>query len=194
MKRTKILLAAILGLSAALATLQASAQGFYIGASFGSSDFDKGNVIPDLMTTGNVDGKDSGTKLFGGYQVNRNLGLELAYADLGKTNYGPGSSGPCSVTNGTVKASGFNFSAVGTLPLNPSFDLFGKIGFYAWEAKANDTTCGAPFSDKATGTDLSYGVGATYNLTKNFGIRAEWEQYKAVDDISLLSIGVAYKF
>jgi hypothetical protein len=31
-------------------------------------------------------------------------------------------------------------------------------------------------------------------MTKNFGIRAEWEQFKAVDNISLLSVGVAYKF
>jgi hypothetical protein len=34
----------------------------------------------------------------------------------------------------------------------------------------------------------------SYNFTKNFGVRAEWERFKAVGDIDLLSIGVVYKF
>lgn len=193
MKATKMFAAAVLGLSASLAVSQASAQGFYIGGSFGTSDIDDGNAIPGLITSGSVDGKDTGTKFFGGYQFSRNLGLELAIVDLGKASYS-GTFLGLPVTGGTVKTSGLNFSAVGTWPLNANFDFFGKVGFFNWESKASDVTGGVPFSGKEDGTDLSFGLGVTYNMTKNFGIRAEWEQFKAVDNISLLSVGVAYKF
>jgi OOP family OmpA-OmpF porin len=185
--------AAVLGLGALMAVSQASAQGFYIGGSVGESDADEGNAIPDLITSGPFDGKDSGMKFFGGYQFNQNLAVELAYVDLGKATYS-GTFGGSLVTGGSVKTSGLNASVVGILPLNPSFSLFAKAGLFAWESKAKDVTGGAPFSGKDDGGDLSFGFGGAYNLTKNFSLRAEWEQFEAVDKISLLSVGVAYKF
>lgn len=193
MRARKMFAAAVLGLGALMAVSQASAQGFYIGGSVGESDADDGNAIPDLITSGPFDGKDSGMKFFGGYQFNQNLAVELAYVDLGKATYS-GTFGGSPVTGGSVKTSGLNASVVGTLPLNPSFSLFAKAGMFAWEAKARDITGGAPFSDKDDGADLSFGFGGAYNLTKNFSLRAEWEQFEAVDKISLLSVGVAYKF
>jgi len=193
MKARNLFAAAVLGLGALMAVSQASAQGFYIGGSVGESDADEGNAIPDLITSGPVDGKDSGMKFFGGYQFNQNLAVELAYVDLGKATYS-GTFGGSPVTGGSVKTSGLNASVVGTLPLNPSFSLFAKAGLFTWEAKARDTTGGLPFSGKEDGGDLSYGFGGAYNLTKNFSLRAEWEQFEAVDKISLLSVGVAYKF
>jgi OOP family OmpA-OmpF porin len=193
MRARKVFAAAVLGLGALMAVSQASAQGFYIGGSVGESDADEGNAIPDLITSGPVDGKDSGMKFFGGYQFNQNLAVELAYVDLGKATYS-GTFGGSPVTGGSVKTSGLNASVVGTLPLNPSFSLFAKAGMFSWEAKARDVTGGTPFSGKEDGGDLSFGFGGAYNLTKNFSLRAEWEQFEAIDKISLLSVGVAYKF
>ncbi len=93
-----------------------------------------------------------------------------------------------------MKTSGLNISAVGTIPLGSGFALFGKAGLFAWESEANDVTGGVPFSGKEDGTDLSFGIGASYDFTKNFAIRAEWERFKAVGDIDLLSVGIVYKF
>lgn len=193
MNASRLLAAAVLSLGALLAASQASAQGFYIGGSIGQSDADDGNAIPDLITSGTVDGSDTGFKFFGGFQFNQNLGLELAYVDLGEATYSGNFLG-APVTGGSVETTGFNVSAVGTVPVNPSFSLFGKVGFFMWEAKARDITAGAPFSGSEDDVDLSFGFGAAYHLNKNFSVRAEWEQFEAVDSISLLSIGVAYKF
>ena len=194
MKPRKMFAAALLGLGALLAVPQASAQGsLYFGASVGETDADDGNAVPALITSGTVDGSDSGMKLFGGFQFNPNLGLEMAYIDLGKATYSGTFSG-IPVTGGSVETTGFNFAVVGTWPVNPSFSLFGKLGLLIWEAEANDVTGGLPFSGTDDGTDISIGIGGSYNLTKNFSIRAEWEQFEAVDKISLLSIGVAFKF
>ena len=192
MRATKMFAAAVLVLSGLFAVSQASAQGFYIGGSVGQSDMDDGNTT-GLITSGSVDGSDTGYKIFGGYEFNKHFGLELAYVDLGKASYS-GTFFGAPVTGGTVETWGLNFSAVGTLPLGSNFALFGKVGFFTWESKASDVTGGVPFSGKDDGTDVSYGLGASYNFTKNFGIRAEWERFKAVGDIDLLSIGVVYKF
>lgn len=180
--------------SGVIAAPLALAQGqFYVGGSAGKSDFDDGNAIPDLITSGTVDGSDSGLKIFGGYQFNKNLAVELAYVDLGKANYS-GTFFGAPVTGGSVDTTGLNFSAVGIIPLSPSFELFGKVGVFFWEAKARDTTAGMPFSGKDDGTDLSVGIGASYNINRNLSVRGEWEMFKAVDNISLLSLGIAFKF
>ena len=193
MRATKLLAAAVLVLSGLVATSQAFAQGFYIGGSVGQSDTDN-SITSGLITSGTVDGTDTGYKLFGGYQFNQHFGLELAYVDLGKVSYS-GSSGAAPVTGGKVETSGINFSAVGTLPLNPSFALFGKIGVFVWDAKASDVTGGAPFSATDDGTDVSYGIGASFNITKNISARAEWERFKLdSSDADLLSIGIVFRF
>jgi len=193
MKATTIIAAAVLAWSGLTVASQASAQGFYIGGAVGKTEHDEGNAIPDLITSGSVDGSDSGFKIFGGYQFNPYFGLELAWVDLGKAGYS-GTFLGTPVTGGSVETSGLNFSAVGTWPLGSGFALFGKAGVFAWEAKANDVTGGLPFSAKEDGGDVSFGVGANYDFTKNFAIRAEWERFKAVDTIDMLSVGLVYKF
>lgn len=194
MKSLRQTAAAVLMLSSLFAASQASAQGFYIGGSVGKSDIDDEIAIPALITSGSVDGTDTGFKIFGGYQFNQNFGVELAYVDLGKATYSGDFFGT-PVAGGKVELWGINISAVGTLPLNPSFAVFGKVGLFSWEAKASDVTGGVPFSAKDDGADISYGIGASYNFTKNFSARAEWEFFNTdAADASLLSIGLVYNF
>ena len=166
----------------------------YAGASFGKSDIDSSIAIPDLITSGTVDGKDTGFKIYGGLQFNQYFGLEVAYVDLGKATYS-GTFFGLPVTGGKVDVSGVNLSAVGTYPLNPSFALFGKLGLFGWNTKASDVTGGLPFSGKDNGTDVSFGLGFGYNFTKSLSARVEWERFKAVEaDIDLLSGGIVFKF
>ena len=166
---------------------------FYLGASAGASDIDD-KMTTGLITSGPVDGSDSGTKLFGGYRFGRNLALELAYVDLGKLSYSGDFSGT-PVTGGKVKVSGLNTSLVATHQATPKLGLFAKAGLYAWDAKATDVTGGAPFSAKDDGADLSFGVGADYFFTKNVGARVEWEHFELDPGrASLLSAGLIVKF
>ncbi len=185
--------AAVLVFGALVAASQASAQGLYLGGSVGKSDVDE-SITSGLITSGSVDGKDTGYKIFGGYQFNQNFGVEVGYVDLGKVTYS-GFSGASPVTNGKVDVSGLSISAVGTLQLNPSFGLFGKIGILDWKLKASDITGGVPFSDKATGSDVAFGFGVSYKITRNVSARAEWERFKFdSENANFLSIGIAYSF
>lgn len=192
MKTRKVLVASALVLSGLLAATQASAQAF-VGGSLGQTDIDE-EIATGLITSGSVDGKDTGFKVFGGYMFNRNFGIEGAYVDLGEVSYSGDFFGS-PVTGGKIEVTGFNIAALGSYPVNEQFSLFGKIGLLVWEAEASDTTGGVPFSAKTDGTDISFGLGVSYNFTRSLGVRAEWERFKLDDaDADLLSIGIVWRF
>ena len=192
MKVGKFMAASALALSGALAAAQASAQAF-IGGSIGQSDMDE-EIAAGLITSGTVDAKDTGYKIFGGYMFNRHFGIEGAYVNLGEVSYSGDFFGS-PVTGGKVEVSGFNVSALGALPINEQFSVFGKIGLFLWDAEASDITGGAPFSAKEDGTDVSFGIGVNYHFTRNLGVRAEWEMFTTDEaDATLLSVGVVWRF
>jgi OOP family OmpA-OmpF porin len=199
MRVTRLLAVTALALGGLMTASQASAQayrpatGFYAGGSVGGTSFES-DIARGLLTSGRVDTSDTGFKLFGGYELNRNFALEVAYVDLGKASYS-GFAGPDPVTGGKVEVTGLNLSAVGSWPLAGNVDVFGKIGFFSWEDKASDVTAGSPFSDKIDGTDLTYGFGASFHITRNVSARVEWERFR-VDETNadLFSVGALIRF
>lgn len=191
-KTRNVLACSVLALAGSLAATQASAQAF-VGGSFGQSDIDE-EITTGLIDSGTVDGKDTGWKIFGGYMFNRHFGVELAYVNLGEVSYS-GTFGGAPVTGGKVEVTGFNIAALGSYPISEQFSVFGKLGLFMWDAEASDTTGGVPFSDTADGTDISLGIGISYNFTRNLALRAEYEMFKPdVADANLLSIGAVWKF
>ena len=174
---------------------QAPAQSF-LGASIGQSEIgEEATRELALITSGTVDGKDTAWKIFGGYMFNRHFGFESAYVRLGDVSYS-GVFSSLAVTGGKLEVSGFNVAAIGNLPLNERFSVFGKIGVFFWEAEANDTTASiGAFSVADEGSDVSFGVGVGYEFTRNLGVRAEWELFKAAEaDVTLVSIGFLWRF
>lgn len=156
--------ATLLALAAASTpALSQQDAGWYGGLGIGQSEFKDGCT----GLTG-CDDKDTAFNIFGGYQFNQNLGAELGYTDLGEV----------SAAGAGVEAKGFELTAVGTLPINQQFAVYGKLGFYRWDVDASAP--GASFSE--TGTDPTYGVGVKYNLTRNFALRAHWQRYQDLGD------------
>ena len=200
---------ALVILSGLLIAQQASARGpFYVGASAGRSDIDNEIVFPGLITSGTADGKNTGYKIFGGYEFNPYFGVEISLVDLGKVKYS-GSYVGFPVTGGKVDVVGLNSSAVGIVPVNESFSLFGKLGIFAWEASWSEFSGGVPTKAQDNGADLSIGAGFIFNFTKNFSARLEWERFKAGGGedyntgfpnltssakIDFLSLGFLFKF
>ncbi|HSA70435.1 MAG TPA: outer membrane beta-barrel protein [Burkholderiales bacterium] len=192
MQIRKALAACALLLSGALTASHAYAQ-FFVGGSIGQSDIDD-EITAGLITSGTVDGKDTAWKILGGYMFNRHFGVEAAYVNLGEVSYS-GAFGLLPVTGGKVELTAFNVSALGALPINEQFSLFGKIGFFGWEAEASDTTGGVPFSAEDDGTDISFGVGVMFNFTPSFGVRAEYEFFQTdIGDAGLISVGALWRF
>jgi OmpA-OmpF porin, OOP family len=162
--KKKLVATAVLAAAMALPTF-ASAQargadtGFYVGGDVGQLDLDGAD-------------KDTGFRILGGYQINRNFSAELGYSML--------------YDKDDVDVSAWELVGVGKLPLNNNFSLIGKLGFAMWEVEA--------FGEKADGTDLTYAVGVQYDVSRNLGIRAQWQRYDVEGDADLLSVGLVYRF
>lgn len=197
------------GMASSWAT--AEDAGWYVGASVGQSmaEIDNARISRSLLASGftgvsiSDDERDIGYKLFGGYQFNRIFSLEGGYFDLGNFGY-TATTMPAGSLNGSIKLGGLNFDAVGTLPLTEKFSLLGRAGVNYAQAKDSFSGSGAvnPTNPSARKRDQNYkvGVGAQYDFTKSFGMRAEAERYRIDDavgnkgDIDLISLGVVYRF
>lgn len=189
----------VFGLAAATFALPAAAQlratGLYLGGSLGQAkakDFCNG-----LSGTGvSCDDKDTAWKLFAGYQFHPNVAVELGYADLGKAK----ASDPTAEVSD--EATAWDLTAVGSWPVANQFSIYGRFGFYRSEVKSKVSISGfGSASDDKTTTDITFGLGARYDITRNLGIRAEWQRYNDVKDafdtksnVDVLSIGALYRF
>jgi OOP family OmpA-OmpF porin len=188
MKRTAIALA----LTLAAGTAAAQEAGFYLGASVGQSKVSNGGCEG---ASGGITCEDTDTafKVFGGYQFNRNIALELGYSDrlakLSASGFG---------TSAEVTVSAFEIVAVPSLPLSENFSLYGKVGVYAASTEAR-SSFGATADDSNTGGTI--GLGVAYHFNKNITARADWQRYAKVGgdnvgeaDIDTLNIGLLFRF
>jgi OOP family OmpA-OmpF porin len=192
---------AILGLASAMAFVgPAFAQdtGFYLGGALGQTSVDL-----DCTGTTSCDDEDSSWRIFGGYQFNKHLALEFGYADLGESTASV--SVPPFIATGTLEATVWDLVAVGSLPIADRFSIFGKIGLYRADTDFSVTVPGlGSASESDSNTDLTYGVGARYDFTRNLGVRLEWQRYQDVggeffgetaeSDVDVISVAVIWKF
>jgi OOP family OmpA-OmpF porin len=194
---------ALIALLAATAVTPALAGDFYVVGSVGQSSFDvdKGRADGLLTAAGytgvntSVDKNDTAYKAQVGYQFNQYFAVEGGYINFGKAQYRGTITG--GIVKADIEASGFNIDAVGILPINESFSLFGKLGVIDAKVELVGTS-----SVSATKWKPTYGVGATYNVNKQLGIRVEYEQFSKLgdsnktgeSDVNVISAGVAYKF
>ena len=159
--------------------------GGYIGAGIGLASID---VCGDLIAAGatSCDDEDTGFKIFGGYDFNENIGIEGGYTDYGELTASDG------ITTVTAELTAFAISGKGAIPLNDNISVFGKLGVAFWDAEASASGFGSADADD---TDLTYGIGAEFDVNETFGVRGEWERLDADgEDVDLLSISAILKF
>jgi OOP family OmpA-OmpF porin len=182
--------AAVLGTSQAAAQLQIS--GAYLGGSLGQMKAD--DACRGIAGGVSCDDDDTAWRLFGGYQLNRNLAVELGFADLGKVEARAGG------INASADLEAWDLVGLGMLPLG-NFSLYGKAGAYRGEVKARANTAFLSGSAKETTTDFTFGLGARYDFSRNFAVRAEWQRYNDMggddvgeSDVDVMSVGLQYTF
>jgi len=216
MLRKSLLAVLVSGLMVTAAQAADNQVNGYLFGSVGKADADTPDFIRDLdrelngigsvaavAFNSDYDGKDTAFKVGAGVQLNRYVGLEFQYIDLGSANY------KAELTDGfdTLSAKidgdtdGFGANLVGTLPLE-RFKLFGKLGYHQLETKAKQKVSlvgvdSFSESDSTTEWVTSFGVGASYAFTPQVELVAEYEQYSDVADeydVDFGSIGLRYNF
>lgn len=162
------------------AALPAAAQdtGVYVGAALGAANARQ--VCANAI--GGCDENETSVRLFGGYQLNRNLGVEGGYHYFG--TFSRGSRG--------LVSNALDVVAVGSWPFTKEFSVYGKAGGYLAR------TSSAPASEDNSG--FVYGVGAAWALSREWSVRGELQRYNNVGggglgfntDIDVLSAAIVW--
>lgn len=201
-RKTALIVGCLLSLAAPAAYAQSDLKlqldpGFYVGLGVGRAE------AKDFCTSfgGACDAKDVTWNIFAGYQINRYFAVELGYNNFGDatTSGFTGGGAPATLT---AETTAIELVGVATVPLTDAFSLYAKAGVYRSDTDLNGTgaAVGAA-SDKETGG--TFGLGAQYNINRNFAARLEWQRYMGVvsnflgtadGDIAVLRLTTRYKF
>ncbi|HXS91770.1 MAG TPA: outer membrane beta-barrel protein [Steroidobacteraceae bacterium] len=182
-KRLGLTALAALALMAATAAQADTQPGFYAGAGIGSTK------VGDDDLSG-VDDSDTGFKIFGGYTFTENWGVEVSYFDFGEASVSAGNS------SASVGITGLSASAVGRLPVNDMFAVYGKLGFASYDVDLDFNNVpgfgSGHLSD--SDSDLIYGVGGALSFGGNFEARLEYEALNVDGDASMISVSGLFRF
>lgn len=178
--------------SAAHAQEQQEVSGFYVGGGAGqfNAGIDDIDQVDETVTSWDSD--DTAYKLFAGYRLNRFLAFELDYVNLGEPS---GSTVPG--FNVDTAVDGFAPYVVGTVPLGQYFEVYGRLGYYFYDATTGvtDTLDNRVEFDEES-EDLVYGAGIGANLGEKLNLRFEYERYdlKGLDDADALWLTAGWRF
>lgn len=179
-----ILLATTMIGSAAHAAEQ---NGFFVEAGVGMSSVDTGvDGVPGLS----VDEEDVSFSIGAGYSFTKMFALEAGYVDLGEVEF----SVPAAAYTASLSADGFYFGPRLTLEITPQFEVYGRVGVFAWDAEFKDSLGDSGSDD---GTDIYFGIGAAYKISEQVSLGADWTRYAyedGGDDFDVDTFGAKLKF
>jgi len=186
----------------------AADSGFYLGLGVGiaRASFEGTGVAGGVAGTSvSNDTPAFAWKEYGGYQFNKNIGIELSFADLGKTDMNVNVPGNA-IVPGKATLNGFGIAAVGSFPSSMGLALFGKVGGFYSTMNASTTVnifnSGTTNISKERRFVPNIGGGINYDLTPRIGVRVEYERFlklgtstRSIDtDVGMFTVGLNYKF
>lgn len=202
---------ALLAGGALPAVAQQDESYFYGGVSLGQSraKIDEERITAGLLGAGLTttsmarDEHDTAYKLFGGYQLNRYVGFEAGYFNLGKFGFSS-TTVPTGTLNGQIKLQGLNLDVVGTLPLTERLSAIGRVGAQYASARDRFSGTGAvnvldPNPSKRA-FNYKLGAGLQYEISRSLLVRTEVERYRVNDavgnhgGVNLFSVSLVIPF
>jgi OOP family OmpA-OmpF porin len=183
----------------------------YFGLSVGKSraNLDNQGIANSVIAPGQTASvttsspKDTGYKVFGGYQLNRNLAFELGFFRLGEFEFGANTT-PAGALKGQVRVQGANLDLVGLVPLSENFSLLGRLGVQYARIRDNFSGSGTTVvtnpAPSHRNTNYKVGVGAQYAFSQSVQMRLEAERYRVDDALgrdvnaNMYSVGFVFPF
>jgi hypothetical protein len=108
-----------------------------------------------------------------GYNFHKNFGLEFSYNNIGKTH----AYDTPNELSASLDVDAYALAAVGRIDITESFGLYGKVGATSWEAdlRLREEDLRTDYEDD--GSDITYGIGATWTFDKDYHLSVEWQRY-----------------
>ena len=178
--KTTILTAAMLAFGTAFAD---DDTGWYLGIGVAALDSDFDDV--DDLT---FEDSDTTAQLKGGYMFNDMFGIEGGWVDLGDYKGGSGIE---------VDANAFWLTGVGNWSFANNWDLYGKVGMVAVNAKSDQVI---PFRGQVKEDDTETDIFGAVGLEYDFGSWNLFGEYAVMDtdvsdlNVSMVTLGVKWDF
>ncbi|PHV12278.1 outer membrane beta-barrel protein [Chitinimonas sp. BJB300] len=166
----------------------AFAEDFYMGADLGRTN------LKDTEDGSGFKGHATNVGVFGGYQFHPNVAVEVGYRDLGKVKDDLTeviNNVPVSV-NASVKSHAVYASLLGIVPVSNETSLYGRLGAARLKVKSAATAIGLQIPDETLNkTKAMFGLGARSAVSKEFGLRVEYNQFGKIDGLKISTFFVA---
>lgn len=141
--------------------------------------------LPGISPSYNKDNTDTGVRITGGYQFNKNLSAVFSFTDLGQYTFNGTGTGGTNIVSYDVTANTFGIELGGELAfpvMNNKLIPYANAGLFIWSSEAEWTVLSAidgKSHGSATddGNDFVYGIGANYFFNEYVGVGVTWKRY-----------------
>lgn len=145
----------------------------YVGLGYGQYRFE----FDDEDLDSSFDDDQAVLKAFVGGQFTEAFGLEFTYLNFDEA----------SDNDLNAEIDGWSIAGVFSAPLHDNFDIYGKLGWFAWEAEyTGQAAVGNVLVDvqgDIDGDDIFYGAGLRFGLSDAVDLRLEYDRYELDDNI-----------
>lgn len=135
------------------------------------------------------DDNDTGFRLSVTYQAFKHIFFEAVYADLGEATFENSNALITSEEAISYQAPALFIGSDYPLVWIPKVDIYAKLGM---AAVTNDASSELLPVEETSSSQLAWGIGARYRLSKKWQLRSDFESFS--EDSSLLSLSVSYVF
>jgi len=190
----KKLIIALLATTAAMSAVQAQeiAPRAYLGVGVVGTDYEEG--MRAGATDTDIDTYKASGKIFGGYEFNRNWGVEIGHTDFRSADIHYNFAGVPG--NGQIKGRSSYVAAKFSTPLNEQFVGYAKLG--AAHNKNELSAINASLSQRESDNTVYGALGVQYNINQDVSVIAEYERYGKNRDWGVnpnnFTIGAKYAF
>lgn len=156
-------------------------KNLYVGASVGVAHTLGGEKLCDKLK----DCKNG--KVYAGYKFNDTFAVEGAYQSLANVEF---------ANQESIEFSGVGLSVVASVPVMNKVEAFGRLGIFSGRDEGYRlNSSNARVYQENDQTHVLWGLGASYKLTDNWGLRGEYENTQANyddQDIGAFSGGITF--
>jgi hypothetical protein len=141
----------------------------YVGVGIATADHVNSSV--GGLSNFDSDGYKASGKIFGGYELDQNWGVEAGYTDFRNSDFNYTANGISG--GGRTKGNSYYVAGKYNYPVNDQVSVYGKLGLQHSERKLES----AALNLKDTDTGAYGAVGLQYNLNQQVALTAEYERY-----------------
>ena len=160
----------------------------YIALNLGTADLSR-PITAFGVFGGQQQGQAHGLAI-GNYFSGTNYGIEASYADFGAvTRYG-----------GDTKVDGINFSLMGRMPVNDTFNVLGKIGTTYSRTTVTTDSANSALAGSERGFDWAYGIGGELKINASWAATLQYAEHfvkyptTGSERISSTTLGARYYY